>query len=82
MLAKEIGARGVTVNSILPTATNGAGVSTGGARPQVVEYIKTYNPMGRMATVKDVADAVEYLTGELSGYVSGQHLLLSGGAPA
>ncbi len=82
VLAKEIGKRGVTVNSILPTATDGAGVSTGGARPQVVEYIKTYNPMGRMATVGDVADAVEYLSGDLAGYVSGQHLLLSGGAPA
>ncbi len=82
VLAKELGKRGVTVNSVLPTATDGAGVSTGGARPQVVEYIKTYNPMGRMATLKDVADAVEYLSGELAGYVSGQHLLLSGGAPA
>lgn len=82
VLAKEIGHRGVTVNSVLPTATNGAGVSTGGARPQVVKYIKTYNPMGRMATVTDVADAVEYLVGPLAGYVSGQHLLLSGGAPA
>lgn len=82
VLAKELGRRGVTVNSILPTATDGAGVSTGGPRPQVVEYIRTYNPMGRMATVEDVADAVEYLAGELAGYVSGQHLLLSGGAPA
>ena len=82
VLAKEIGGRGVTVNSILPTATQGAGVSTDGPRPQVVEYIKTYNPMGRMATVTDVADAVEYLAGPLAGYVSGQHLLLSGGAPA
>lgn len=82
VLAKEIGKRGVTVNSILPTATDGAGVSTGGARPQVVEYIETFNPMGRMATLGDVADAVEYLAGDLAGYVSGQHLLLSGGAPA
>ncbi len=82
VLAKEIGHRGVTVNSVLPTATDGAGVSTGGARPQVVEYIKRYNPMGRMATVTDVSDAVEYLAGPLAGYVSGQHLLLSGGAPA
>ena len=82
VLAKEVGHRGVTVNSVLPTATDGAGVSTGGARPQVVDYIKQYNPMGRMATVADVADAVEYLAGDLSGYVSGQHLLLSGGAPA
>ena len=53
-----------------------------GRGPQVVEYIKTYNPMGRMATVKDVADAVEYLAGDLASYVSGQHLLVSGGAPA
>ena len=44
--------------------------------------IKSYNPMGRMATIGDVADAVEYLTSDLAGYVSGQHLLLSGGAPA
>ena len=82
VLAKEVGHRGVTVNSVLPTATDGAGVSTGGARPQVIDYIRQYNPMGRMATVTDVADAVEYLAGDLSGYVSGQHLLLSGGAPA
>ena len=57
-------------------------MSAGGARPQVVDYIKTYNPMGRMATVGDVADAVNYLAGGLAGYVSGLHLLLSGGAPA
>jgi 3-oxoacyl-[acyl-carrier protein] reductase len=82
VLAKEVGHRGVTVNSVLPTATDGAGVSTGGARPQVVDHIKQYNPMGRMARVADVADAIEYLAGDLSAYVSGQHLLLSGGAPA
>ena len=82
VLAKEVGYRGVTVNSALPTATDGAGVSTGGARPQFVEFIKRYNPTGRMATVNDVADAIEYLAGDLSSYVSGQHLLLSGGAPA
>ena len=59
-----------------------AGVSPVGARPQVVEYIKQYDPIGRIATVTDDADAVEYLAGPLAGYVSGQHLLLSGGAPA
>lgn len=82
VLAKEIGVRGVTVNSILPTATEGAGVSTDEVRPQVREFIRSYNPMQRMATVGDVADAAEYLASDLSGYVSGQHLLLSGGAPS
>jgi 3-oxoacyl-[acyl-carrier protein] reductase len=82
VLAKEIGVRGVTVNSILPTATEGAGVSTKEVRPQVREFIRNNNPMQRMATLEDVANAAEYLASDLSAYVSGQHLLLSGGAPA
>lgn len=82
VLAKEIGAKGITVNSILPTATEGAGVSAKGVRPQAREFIKNNNPMQRMATLEDVANAAEYLAGDLSAYVSGQHLLLSGGAPA
>jgi 3-oxoacyl-[acyl-carrier protein] reductase len=36
--------------------------------------------MGRMGTVKDVADAAEYFAGHLSAFVSGQHLLVTGGA--
>lgn len=82
VLAKEIGARGVTVNSILPTATEGAGVFSEEVRPEVREFIRSFRPMRRMGTVEDVADAAEYLAGDLSGFVSGQHLLLSGGAPA
>lgn len=81
VLAKEIGLRGITVNSILPTATEGAGVSTKEVRPQLREFIKNNNPMQRMATLEDVANAVEYLARDLSAYVSGRHLLLSGGAP-
>ena len=38
--------------------------------------------MARMGTVEDVANAAEYLASDLAGFVSGQHLLLSGGAPA
>ena len=81
VLAKEIGQRGVTVNSILPSATEGAGVSIDGPRPEVQRLIDA-NPMRRMGTLKDTADAAEYLASELADYVSGQHLLLSGGAPA
>jgi 3-oxoacyl-[acyl-carrier protein] reductase len=82
VLAKEAGIRGVTVNSILPTATDGAGVSTDGARPEVRAFIQSLNPMRRMGSLEDVANAAEYLASDLSGFVSGQHLLLSGGGPA
>lgn len=82
VLAKEIGHRGVTVNSVLPTATEGAGVSTDGLHPAARDFIRTFIPMQRAGTVEDVADACEYLVSDLAGFVSGQHLLLSGGGPA
>jgi 3-oxoacyl-[acyl-carrier protein] reductase len=82
VLAKELGPRGVTVNSILPTVTAGAGLSTDAVRPQASEFIRAFNPMQRVGTLEDVADAAEYLAGDLSAFVSGQHLLLSGGGPA
>jgi 3-oxoacyl-[acyl-carrier protein] reductase len=82
VLAKEVGYRGVTVNSILPTATEGAGVSTDGARPELRQFIQNNNPMRRMGLPRDTADAAEYLVSDLAGFVSGQHLLIAGGAPA
>lgn len=82
VLAKEVGHRGVAVNSILPTAIEGAGVFADGVRAEVREFVKSFRPMQRMGTLNDVADAAEYLAGELSAFVSGQHLLVSGGGPA
>jgi 3-oxoacyl-[acyl-carrier protein] reductase len=82
VLAKELGPRGVTVNTILPTAIEGAGVFTEGVTDQVLEFVRSFRPMPRMGTLEDVANAAEYLASDLAGFVSGQHLLLSGGAPA
>ena len=81
VLAKEIGHRGVTVNSIIPTAIDGAGVFTDGMDDTTREMIQALRPMQRMGSVEDVANAAEYFASELSAFVSGQHLLLSGGAP-
>jgi 3-oxoacyl-[acyl-carrier protein] reductase len=82
VLAKELGPRGVAVNSILPTAIEGAGVFTAGVTDQVLEFVHSFRPMARMGTPADVANAAEYLASDLADFVSGQHLLLSGGAPA
>ena len=80
VLAKELGHRGVTVNSIIPTATAEAGVFTGGANAHIAEWVRDFRPMKRMGSVDDAADAAEYFAGPLSSFVSGQHLMLSGGA--
>jgi 3-oxoacyl-[acyl-carrier protein] reductase len=81
VLAKEIGYRGVTVNTIVPTAIEGAGVWT---NPEdrvdfKNSFIKTH-PMRRFGTLDDVANVVEFFASDLSSFVSGQRLLISGGA--
>jgi 3-oxoacyl-[acyl-carrier protein] reductase len=79
VLAKEIGHRGVTVNSIIPTATQDAGVFAAGANAEAFAIIEEMRPLKNKATVDVIADAAEFLSGPLSSFVSGQHLLLSGG---
>ncbi len=81
VLAKEIGYRGVTVNSILPTATQGAGRHAD-PKPEIGQFIKNFMPMNRIGTLEDSANAAEFLASDLASFVSGQHLLLSGGGPA
>jgi 3-oxoacyl-[acyl-carrier protein] reductase len=59
VLAKEVGGRGVTVNSILPTAIEGAGVFTGGVPDEVMQFVRSFRPIQRMGTANDVANAAE-----------------------
>src|SRR5262249_57892350 len=44
VLAKELGHRGITVNSILPTATEGAGIFGQGVDPSYPHAVKAYPP--------------------------------------
>jgi 3-oxoacyl-[acyl-carrier protein] reductase len=66
----------------VPTATDGAGYFTESkADDPLRRLVQNASPLGsRMGTVDDVADAVEFFTGELSRWISGQQLLVSGGA--
>jgi 3-oxoacyl-[acyl-carrier protein] reductase len=83
VLAKELGKKGITVNAILPTATEGAGIhTTVEANDPIKKMIHDFYPMERMGTPEDVANVAEFFAGELSGFVSGQQLLVSGGAMA
>jgi 3-oxoacyl-[acyl-carrier protein] reductase len=83
VLALEVGARGITVNGVIPTAIDGAGVFTNaGDQPALREFVKKQVPMGRMATAEDVADVAEFFASDLSSFVSGQNLCITGGAMA
>ncbi|MFD2370086.1 SDR family oxidoreductase [Brevibacillus sp. GCM10020057] len=80
-LAKEIGYRGVTVNTIVPTVIEGAGLWTNPEdRAQLRDALIQAHPMRRLGTLDDVANVAEFFASDLSSYVSGQRLLISGGA--
>ena len=81
VLSKEIGYRGVTVNSIIPFAVDHAGIfaeenSYSGLRKALIDSC----PMKRLAEVEDVANIAEFFASDLSSFVNGQHLLVNGGA--
>ena len=81
VLAKEIGHKGVTVNSIIPYAIDGAGVfADPAAFPEARQALLEACPMGRLGTVDDVANLAEFFASDLSAFVNGQHLLVNGGA--
>ncbi|HXB07000.1 MAG TPA: SDR family oxidoreductase [Puia sp.] len=81
VLSKEIGHRGVTVNSIIPFAVDHAGIFTDPeAYPRLRKQLLDSCPMGRLAEAEDVANAAEFFATGLSSFVSGQHLLVNGGA--
>ncbi|MFJ3407879.1 SDR family oxidoreductase [Promicromonospora sp. NPDC090134] len=82
ILALELGPRNVTVNTVLPTATAGAGVFTDVTEGDEFHRMNAQlRPIGgRGGTPEDTADAAEYLAGDLAGWVSGQSLVVAGGA--
>lgn len=81
ILSKEIGHKGVTVNSIIPFAVDHSGIFVDpAAYPRLRKQLIDSCPMGKLAEVEDVANAAEFFASDLSSFVSGQHLLVNGGA--
>jgi 3-oxoacyl-[acyl-carrier protein] reductase len=83
ILAIELGKRGVTVNGIIPTAIDGAGVFTDSeANHAMRAFVENNVPMGRMGNAGDIANVAEFFASDLSSFVSGQNLSVTGGAKA
>lgn len=81
ILAKEIGHRGVTVNTIIPGPVENTGVFVEMQKEDLFyKELLNGSPMGRLTTVQDVADIAEFFASDLAGFVSGQHLLVNGGS--
>jgi len=76
-LAKELGGRGIRVNTVAPGVTEtepGAGLP-----PVIAERIAGMTALGRLGRPEDVAGAVLYLAGDAASYVTGATLEVDGG---
>lgn len=74
-LAREVGSRGITVNTIAPgfIATD----MTDALPEAQKKYLSEQVPLARLGTVEDIADAAVFLAG--AGYITGETLHINGG---
>ena len=73
-LAKELGSRNITVNSVAPGF-----IQTDMTQGLIDEEITKKIPLQRVGSVEDVASLINFLVSEESNYVTGQTLVVDGG---
>jgi 3-oxoacyl-[acyl-carrier protein] reductase len=76
-LAREVGARGVTVNAVAPGFIDTA--MTQALNESQQEIILQKIPLGRMGGPADIANAVSFLVSEDASYITGTILHVNGG---
>ncbi len=76
-VARELACKGICVNAVAPgfIDTDMTGALTGKVKESAVASI----PMKRMGSGRDVAEAVAFLAGRCSDYITGQVLCVDGG---
>ncbi len=78
ILAKEMRGRNITVNAVAPGPTATA-LFLNGKSPELIEHMSKMNPLERLGTPQDIANAVAFLAGPDGGWVNGQVLRANGG---
>ena len=78
--AVELGPRGITSNVIAPGGIAGTEGIERLSRKSDREASHKRIPIGRIGSVKDIADATIFLCGDAGNYVNGDTLVVDGGA--
>lgn len=79
-LAKELGPRGIAVNTVAPGAI--ATDFRGGAvrdNPEAMKMIASMTPLGRVGLADDIGGVIASLLSPANGWISGQRIEASGG---
>ncbi|TWJ03595.1 3-oxoacyl-[acyl-carrier protein] reductase [Mucilaginibacter frigoritolerans] len=80
-LSKELGAKNIRINSILPGATETEGAASAGVTAGS-EYEKMFvakTPLGRRGQPADIAKAVVFLASDDAAWITGEQISVSGG---
>lgn len=80
-LSKELGAKNIRINSILPGATETEGAHSAGvtAGSDVEKMFIANTPLGRRGQPEDIAKAAVFLASDDAGWITGEQISVSGG---
>ncbi len=78
VMAKEVGARGININSISPGPTNTALFTTG--KPQeVIDRLASLSAFNRLGEPEDIAQTVAFLASDDAKWITAQNIGVNGG---
>lgn len=79
-LAKQLGPRQITVNSVAPGIVN-TEMNAGSLRdPESHKYMASLSTFNRVGEPRDIADVVAFLASDEARWISGQRIEVSGGS--
>jgi 3-oxoacyl-[acyl-carrier protein] reductase len=78
-LVRDLGPRGITVNTVHPRPTD---TDLNPADGLIAKFVKPQVAVQRYGHVTDIADAVAYLAGPQASFVTGAELVVDGGFTA
>jgi len=78
VFAKEVGSRGINVNSISPGPTNTA-LFTNGKSQEVIDRLASMSAFNRIGEPEDIAQIVAFLASDEAKWISAQNIGVNGG---
>jgi 3-oxoacyl-[acyl-carrier protein] reductase len=78
VLAKDLGVKGITVNTISPGPI-GTDAFYEGKNDKLVQTIASWNPFNRVGSASEIASVVSFIASSESSWVNGQNIRVNGG---